>query len=264
MIGTSRPAASLREAPLKEPILFSAERLQNKHFQEPLDLVVHEHEILGITGLVGAGKTELTRMIFGADQKTGGEMRFAGRPLALRHSRDAVQLGLGYVPEDRDGKGLCLNLAVSENLGLATLVKMKGWFFDRAAERQRVREAVNSMGIRMSGVEQPVKYLSGGNKQKVVLGKWFAAKCKLLVLDEPTIGIDVGARRDIYDLIRQFRREADHAVILVTSDIDEVLEIADRILILADFRVITELDPNQTDKQQILEFCARRAAPPTF
>jgi ribose transport system ATP-binding protein len=264
MIGTSRPAASLREAPLKEPILFSAERLQNKHFQEPLDLVVHEHEILGITGLVGAGKTELTRMIFGADQKTGGEMRFAGRPLALRHSRDAVQLGLGYVPEDRDGKGLCLNLAVSENLGLATLVKMKGWFFDRAAERQRVREAVNSMGIRMSGVEQPVKYLSGGNKQKVVLGKWFAAKCKLLVLDEPTIGIDVGARRDIYDLIRQFRREADHAVILVTSDIDEVLEIADRILILADFRVITELDPNQTDKQRILEFCARRAAPPTF
>ena len=101
-------------------------------------------------------------------------------------------------------------------------------------------------------------------RSKVVLGKWFAAKCKLLVLDEPTIGIDVGARRDIYDLIRQFRREADHAVILVTSDIDEVLEIADRILILADFRVITELDPNQTDKQQILEFCARRVAPPTF
>ncbi len=109
-----------------------------------------------------------------------------------------------------------------------------------------------------------MKYLSGGNKQKVVLGKWFAAKCKLLVLDEPTVGIDVGARQDIYGLIQQFRREPEHAVILVTSDIDEVLEIADRILVLADYRVVAELDPARTDKQQILEYCARRVVPPTF
>jgi ABC-type sugar transport system ATPase subunit len=225
---------------------------------------VHEHEILGITGLVGAGKTELTRVIFAADQKSAGEIRFAGQTLSLRHPRDAVQLGLGYVPEDRDGKGLFLNLAVRENLGLATLVKLKGWLFDRGAERQQVRHAVSSMQIRMRGLEQPVKYLSGGNKQKVVLGKWFAAKCKLLILDEPTVGIDVGARQDIYGLIQQFRREPEHAVILVTSDIDEVLEIADRILVLADYRVVTELDPARTDKQQILEYCARRVVPPTF
>jgi ribose transport system ATP-binding protein len=264
MIGASRTSEPRLDAPLKETVLFSVDHLQNKHFREPLDLVVHEHEILGITGLVGSGKTELTRVIFGADQKSAGEIRFAGQPLSLRHPRDAVQLGLGYVPEDRDGKGLCLNLAVRENLGLATLVKLKGWLFDQGAERKRVRHAVSSMRIRMRGVEQPVKYLSGGNKQKVVLGKWFAAQCKLLVLDEPTVGIDVGARQDIYGLIQQFRREPEHAVILVTSDIDEVLEIADRVLVLADYRVVAELDPTLTDKQQILEYCARRAAPSTF
>ena len=264
MIGASRTSEPRLGAPLKETVLFSVDHLQNKHFREPLDLVVHEHEILGITGLVGAGKTELSRVIFGADQKSAGDIRFAGQTLSLRHPRDAVQLGLGYVPEDRDGKGLFLNLAVRENLGLATLVKLKGWLFDQGAERKRVRHAVSSMRIRMRGVEQPVKYLSGGNKQKVVLGKWFAAQCKLLVLDEPTVGIDVGARQDIYGLIQQFRREPEHAVILVTSDIDEVLEIADRILVLADYRVVAELDPNRTDKQQILEYCARRAAPPIF
>ena len=147
-----------------------------------------------------------------------------------------------------------------ENLGLATLVKLKGWLFDQGAEHELVRRAVSSMRIRMRGPDEPVKYLSGGNKQKVVLGKWLAAECKLLLLDEPTIGIDVGARQDIYRLIEQFREEPEHAVILVSSDIDEVLEIADRILVLADYRVVAELDPARTDKHQILEYCTRRAA----
>jgi ribose transport system ATP-binding protein len=260
MIGASRTTELRRGALPKEYILFSAHHLRNKHFRVPLDLAVREHEILCITGLVGSGKTELTRVIFGADKKIAGEIRFAGQILSLRQPRDAVQLGLGYVPEDRDSKGLCLNLAVRENLGLATLVKLKGWLFDQGAEHELVRRAVSSMRIRMRGPDEPVKYLSGGNKQKVVLGKWLAAECKLLLLDEPTIGIDVGARQDIYRLIEQFREEPEHAVILVSSDIDEVLEIADRILVLADYRVVAELDPARTDKHQILEYCTRRAA----
>jgi ABC-type multidrug transport system ATPase subunit len=209
---------------------------------------------------VGSGKTELTRGIFGADKKIAGEIRFAGQILSLRQPRDAVKLGLGYVPEDRDSKGLCLNLAVRENLGLATLVKLKGWLFDQGAEQKLVRRAVSSMRIRTRGPDEPVKYLSGGNKQKVVLGKWLAAQCKLLLLDEPTTGIDVGARQDIYRLIEQFREAREHAVILVSGDIDEVLEIADRILVLADYRAVAELDPARTDKHQILEYCTRRAA----
>jgi ribose transport system ATP-binding protein len=262
MIGTSRTSEPRREALPREKILLSVDRLQNKHFRVPLSFVVHEHEILGITGLVGAGKTELTRVIFGADQKSAGEIRLAGELHSLRRPRDAVQLGLGYVPEDRDSKGLCLNLAVRENLGLATLVKLQGLLFDRGTERKQVWRVVSSMQIRMRGLDQQVKYLSGGNKQKVVLGKWFAAECKLLVLDEPTIGIDVGARQEIYRLIQQFRQEPKHAVILVSSDIEEVLQIADRILVLADYCVVAELDPDRTDKQQILECCTRQAPAP--
>ena len=260
MIGARRATDLGLGALPKEEILFSTHRLRNKHFRAPLDLAVREHEILCITGLVGSGKTELTRVIFGADKKIAGEIRFAGQVLSLRQPRDAVQLGLGYVPEDRDSKGLCLNLAVRENLGLATLVKLKGWLFDRGSENKLVRRALSSMRIRTRGPDEPVKYLSGGNKQKVVLGKWLAAQCKLLLLDEPTIGIDVGARQEIYRLIDQFREEPEHAVILVSSDIDEVLEIGDRILVLANYRVVAELDPARTDKHQILEYCTRRAA----
>jgi ribose transport system ATP-binding protein len=262
MVGTTRVTATRRKASQKGKVLLSVDRLQTKYFRPAIDLAVHEHEILGITGLVGAGKTELTRAIFGADQKIAGETRFAGRILPLRRPSDAVRLGFGYVPEDRDAKGLCLNLAVSENLGLATLVKQNGWMFDSGAERKLVLHALSSMRIRTTGADQRAKYLSGGNKQKVVLGKWLAAECKLLVLDEPTIGIDVGARQDIYILIQQFREEPDHAVILVSSDIDEVLEIADRILVLAEYRLVADLDPTSADKQQILEYCTRVAEAP--
>jgi ribose transport system ATP-binding protein len=260
MIGTGMTTELRRGTLLKEKILFSVDQLRNKHFKEALNLVVYEHEILGITGLVGAGKTELSRVIFGADTKLGGEMRFGGKPLLFRQPRDAIQLGFGYVPEDRDAKGLCLNLAVRENIGLAALVKLKGWLFNRKAEQRLVQKSVNSMRIQTRGLDQPAKYLSGGNKQKIVLGKWLAAQCKVLVLDEPTIGIDVGARQDIYRLIQEFRRQPEHAVILVSSDIDEVLQIADRILVLADYRIVAELDPAKADKHQVLEYCARRAS----
>lgn len=260
MIG-SGPVAESRRYPLAgERVLLSVEGLQNKHFPTPINLSVREHEILGVTGLVGAGKTELTRALFAADPINAGEIRFAGTKLALRKPSDAVQFGLGYVPEDRDSKGLCLNLAVADNLGLATLSKLKGWFFNQAAQRNTVSHAVSSMRIRLHGLDQPVKYLSGGNKQKVVLGKWFAAACKLLVLDEPTIGIDVGARQEIYGLIQEFRQEPQHAVILFSSDIDEVLEISDRILVLCDYHIVAELDPARATKHQILEYCTRRAS----
>ena len=264
MIGASRVTESRQYSHPREKILFSVDQLRNKHFRQPLDLSVYEHEIVGITGLVGAGKTELTRVLFGADARSGGEIRFSGINLPHQRPRGTVKHGLGYVPENRDSKGLCLNLTVAENLGLASLVKLKGWVFDRAAQRNIVRKAISSMRIRTRGPNQPVKYLSGGNKQKVVLGKWLAASCKLLLLDEPTIGIDVGARQDIYRLIREFRLEPDHAVILASSDIDEVLEVADRIVVLTDYRIVAELDPAQTSKQEILEHCTRRTAAQKF
>jgi ribose transport system ATP-binding protein len=163
MVGTSRAMEPRESALPKERILFSVKRLQNKHFSTPIDLTVRENEILCITGLVGAGKTELTRVLFGADPKTGDEIWFADSALKLHRPRDAMKIGVGYVPEDRDRKGLCLSLAVSDNLGLATLAKLKGWSFDRVAQRKAALYAVTSMRIRAQGLSQPVKYLAAAN-----------------------------------------------------------------------------------------------------
>ncbi|MBV9490387.1 MAG: sugar ABC transporter ATP-binding protein [Verrucomicrobia bacterium] len=234
--------------------VLSLRGISTLHLPGPLSLAAREHEILGITGLVGAGKTELARAIFGADELQAGSLHLNGKEVKVRSPRDAVKLGIGYLPEDRDGQGLCLSMGVKENLTLALFAKLKGIFFDRLSERALVRKLVSALRIRTASVSQPVKYLSGGNKQKVVLGKWLEANCKVLVLDEPTIGIDVGVREEIYDLVRRFIAQANRAVIFISSDMNEVLEIADRILVMSRSRLVADLNPKETSKQEIMEY----------
>ena len=143
---------------------------------------------------------------------------------------------------------------MKENVSLVSLTKLRGIFFSTAAERRTVTDLVDAIAIRTTGISQQVKYLSGGNKQKVVFGKWLTADCNLLILDEPTIGIDVGARGEIYDLIREFVGQGDRAVIFISSDMAEVLEVADRILVMSGGRLVAELDPKHTTKQEILQY----------
>ena len=150
--------------------------------------------------------------------------------MRLDTPRRAIRRGIGYLPEDRDADGLCLNLGVRENISLVLLTKLRGLFFSQGQEKRTVTRVVDSIGVKSAGLSQQVKYLSGGNKQKVVFGKWLTGGCNVLVLDEPTIGIDVGARGEIYELIREFVAEPGRAVIFISSDMDEILEIADRIL----------------------------------
>ncbi len=137
---------------------------------------------------------------------------------------------------------------------MVSLAKMRGLFFSPAAERSAVAKMVDSMRIRTAGISQQVKYLSGGNKQKVVFGKWFSADCDLLILDEPTIGIDVGARREIYDLIREFVDEGERGVIFISSDLEEILEVSDRLLVMTDGALVAELDPKTTTQQDIRSY----------
>ena len=254
MIGKELTHGEHRPPVAAEEPLFRVEGLVGRRFPTALNLAVRKGEILGITGLVGAGKTELARAIFGADRMREGVVQLQGQAVKVDAPRKAIGLGIGYLPEDRDADGLCLNLGVKENVSMVTLAKLKGILFSTATERRTVASLVKAIGIKTAGLAQQVKYLSGGNKQKVVFGKWLNAGCDLLILDEPTIGIDVGARGEIYELIRQFVAEEGRGVIFISGDVAEIMEVADRILVMAGGTIVAELDPRQTTKQEILQY----------
>lgn len=245
-----------REAPPNDEF-FRVEGLGNYNFSVPISFTVRKNEILGITGLIGSGKTELARALFGVDRLNEGTTYLDGRAVRIDSPRKAITLGMGYLPEDRDTDGLCLNLDVKENVSLVLLGKLKGFLFSVTAEKRTASGLVDSIGIKTAGLSQQVKYLSGGNKQKVVFGKWLTARCKLLILDEPTVGIDVGARGDIYDLIRQFVAKENRAVIFISSDVTEILEVADRILVMSGGSLVAELNPKRTTKQEIMQYSLR-------
>lgn len=243
----------VREIP-DRGVLFQVEDLLNPHLSAPVNLSVRKGEILGITGLVGSGKTELARALFGVDRWSEGTAQINGKSIRIHNPGHAIRLGIGYLPKDRDSDGLCLNRSVRENVSLVSLAKMRGLFFSPASEKRTVSRMVDSIRIKTAGLSQQVKYLSGGNKQKVVFGKWFTAECDLLILDEPTIGIDVGARREIYDLIRDFVGEGDRGVIFISSDLEEILEISDRLLVMTNGALVAELDPKTTTQQDIRSY----------
>ncbi len=205
----------------------------------------------------------MARALFGVDRLTGGTAYLSGQPVQLDSPDKAVGLGIGYLPEDRDTDGLCLNLGVKENISMVLLTKLKGFLFNTASERNTVSRMVESIDIKAAGLSQQVKYLSGGNKQKVVFGKWLSAGCNLLILDEPTIGIDVGARGEIYHLIREFvAGDQDRAVIFISSDMAEILDIADRILVMSRGCLVAELDPRHTTKQELMQLSLSVPRPP--
>jgi ribose transport system ATP-binding protein len=254
MIGKDLSSTQRSRALLSEDELFRVEGLLSDHLSAPISFAVRRHEILGVTGLVGSGKSELARALFGVDRLTGGAAYLSGQPVHLNSPHKAVSLGIGYLPEDRDSDGLCLNLGVKENISMVLLAKLKGLLFNTASERNTVSRVVESMDIKTAGLSQKVKYLSGGNKQKVVFGKWLSAGCNLLILDEPTIGIDVGARSEIYDLIREFVAGGqDRAVIFISSDIAEILDIAGRILVMSRGCLVAEVDSRHTSKQELMQ-----------
>ena len=245
---------TFREIDGKTPLV-TLRDIQNENLREPISFSVRKGEILGITGLVGAGKTELARAIFGADRVETGSIEIGERTREVRSPVRGVNAGIGYLPEDRDSHGLFLNLSVRRNISLARTTKARGRLFtSNKLERLLAEKVVRSVNVRTRSIDQRVKYLSGGNKQKVILGRWLNADCTLLLLDEPTIGIDVGARQEIYQLVREFVKEGEHAVIFISSDMDEVLAVCDRILVMSGRKMVAELDPKETNKQQLMQY----------
>jgi ribose transport system ATP-binding protein len=206
---------------------------------EGLPVRVHAGEVVGLAGLVGSGRTELVRAAFGAERRAGLTVRWCGQPIRLTSPREAIALGIGMVPEDRHGQGLVLGLGVDINIALATLDREPGGWLPPARLRTLAWPLIHDLRIRLAHPSQPVKSLSGGNQQKVVLAKWLARQARLLILDEPTRGIDVGAKQEMYKLMNRLVREGK-GVLLISSDLPEVIAMSDRLYVMRRQRVVAE------------------------
>jgi ribose transport system ATP-binding protein len=218
-----------------------------------IDFAVGQGEILGIAGLVGSGRTETVRAIFGADRLQAGSIFRDGRPINIRCPADALAEGICLVTEDRKDEGLLLDMPIRANLSLARLgaCSHAGWLRS-SVEAQSANDMAAKLQIRLTSIEQPPRQLSGGNQQKVVLGKWLLCEPSVLILDEPTRGVDVGAKAEIHRLLQSIA-DAGKALIVVSSDLPELIQLTDRIIVLSRGKIAGEVVRKAFDESRILE-----------
>ncbi|QRQ78021.1 sugar ABC transporter ATP-binding protein [Glutamicibacter protophormiae] len=220
--------------------LLSVQNLSVGMLQD-VSLAVRPGEVVALAGLMGAGRTELIRAIAGADKYSSGSVSVAGKKLPSFDVAAATRAGIGHVPEDRKTQGLVLDASVAENIGYATMAATsRGGLVDRKGQRARAQEVAARLRIRMGSIDQPIRSLSGGNQQKAVFGRWFTAGAKVLLLDEPTRGVDVGAKVEIYELINEITA-AGGCVLMASSELPEVLGMSDRVLVMSQGRIAGEL-----------------------
>ncbi|WP_416979398.1 sugar ABC transporter ATP-binding protein [Streptomyces sp. T028] len=252
MVGRSIEQQYPRERADKGAALLSVEGLTRDGVFHDVSFEVHAGEVVGIAGLVGAGRTEVVRAVFGADPYDKGAVKVSGAPVAKDDVNAAMSAGIGLVPEDRKGQGLVLDQSVEENLGLVTLrAATRGGLVDLKGQHAAAERIAGQLGVRMAGLHQQVRTLSGGNQQKVVIGKWLLADTKVLILDEPTRGIDVGAKVEIYQLINELTAQGA-AVLMISSDLPEVLGMSDRVLVMAQGRIAGELTADQATQDSVM------------
>lgn len=223
---------------------------------ENVSFAVRSGEIFGLSGLVGAGRTETMRMIFGADPIDSGEVLLNGQPVHPKHPAEAVKLGIGLIPEDRKQQGLLLDLPIFTNISMATMRDISHFtVVNSRAEKENVNRLVEAVTIKTPSIAQLVRNLSGGNQQKVVLAKWLAANCKVLIFDEPTRGIDVGARHEIYKLMNELCRQGI-AIVMISSDMEEILGMSDRIMVLCEGHQAGILEREAFSQETILSLAS--------
>ena len=218
-----------------------------------VDLSVRAGEIVGLAGLVGAGRSEILETLYGARRPSAGTVRISGRELRRGSVPAAVKAGVGLAPEERKSQGLLLDQAIYANITVSTMKRFSRFgLLDSRAERKRSAEVAESLDVRPAGVERLVRLLSGGNQQKVVLARWLLRGCRVLLLDEPTRGVDVGARAEIYALVRSLA-DSGVAVVVVSSEVEEVLGLADRVLVVREGRVVHEGPAGEIDESRVLD-----------
>jgi galactofuranose transport system ATP-binding protein len=236
-----RDAIEAPPAARKQPAEFELRGLGRKGLLQPTDLALRAGEVLGLAGLLGSGRTELAQLVFGLQQADAGELRVGDKAVRVTCPSDAVRLGIGLLPEDRKTDGIVPDLSVRENIILALQAKRGLWnCLSREEQSQLADKFIKALGIKAANAEMPIGLLSGGNQQKALLARWLATRPKLLLLDEPTRGVDVAAKLEIMDEILQMAAEG-MAVLFISSEIDEVVRVSHRIAVLRDRRKVGEL-----------------------
>jgi rhamnose transport system ATP-binding protein len=217
-----------------------------------VSFTVRAGEVVGLAGLVGAGRTEVARVLFGIDRPDQGEIRLDGRPVHFASPSEALAAGVAYVPEDRHQDGLVLDFPIAANITLPILQRLfRSLLLRRATERSLASDYAGRLRVRMTGVEQAASALSGGNQQKVVIAKWLAAAPRVLILDEPTRGIDIGAKVEVHRSIGELA-QSGLGIVLISSDLPEVLAMSDRVLVMHEGRITAELDAAEATQERVM------------
>jgi ribose transport system ATP-binding protein len=251
-------APELPENPSQEVVL-EARHLNRGNAIKDVSFTLKRGEILGFAGLIGAGRTEVARAIFGADSLDSGEVLVGGRPVKIKHPKNAVAQGVGYLSEDRKRYGLALKMDVESNAVLAAFSKflgVGGWV-NSARTRATAQQYVEKLAIKTPSVAQQVKNLSGGNQQKVIIAKWLIVDTDILIFDEPTRGIDVGAKSEIYRLLNDLARQGK-AIMMISSELPEILRMSHRIIVMCEGRITGELSSAEATQEKIMQLATQR------
>jgi L-arabinose transport system ATP-binding protein len=252
MVGRDLTGMYARKAHPHGEVVLSVRHLTSGKVDD-ISFDVRAGEVMGISGLVGAGRSELAHTIVGSEPRTAGDIRVAGRSVRIRSPRDAIRAGIGFVPEERKAQALLMERSVRDNISLAVLRRISRAHIVRRAEERRIAaEFVRRLNVRTPSLEDVVANLSGGNQQKVVLARWLASRPRALILDEPTRGVDVGAKAEIYDAIDSLAADG-LAIVVISSELPEILALSDRVLVMQSGRIAGELPRQDATEQRILE-----------
>ncbi|HET7838128.1 MAG TPA: sugar ABC transporter ATP-binding protein, partial [Rectinemataceae bacterium] len=241
------------------PVVLSVRDLRQGKTIKGVSFEVRAGEILGFAGLMGAGRTEVARAIFGADPIDSGEIRVGGKPARIRSPSDAVRWGIGYLSEDRKRYGLATGMDLETNIVLATMRRFLGLFgiLKESEMRATADRFVETLSIKTPGIRQKIKFLSGGNQQKVVIAKWLVRDCQVLFFDEPTRGIDVGAKHEIYRLLNELAA-GGKAIVMISSELPEILRMSHRIVVMCEGRITGELSAEEATQERIMQLATQR------
>jgi len=255
LVNAQRPASHAAAGSDATPAVLGARNISRRGQLKPMDIELRAGEVLGLAGLLGSGRTELARLLFALDPRDSGDITVDGKPAQLEQPADALRLGLGFCPEDRKESGIVAELSVRENIALALQARMGlGSFLKPAAQRALAEKLVAALGVKTASIETPIAQLSGGNQQKAIIARWLATHPRVLILDEPTRGIDIAAKQELMNEVLELANGGT-AVLFISAEIEEVARLSDRIMVLRDRAKAGEL-PRGADEDAVFSMIA--------